>query len=123
MHLQSEGHFNVILLGRRACYAWYSSRVRECTWGTGQGSTTDSRSYCCRVYTEGAVLRDHVDVSETHHVSAIINIDQVTGWAVGKLAGLLFAEPGAPQMQAQALPTPSNFARSALKWAHHPKTW
>jgi len=32
--------------------------------------------YGVRVYTEGAVLRDHVDVPETHHVSAILNIDQ-----------------------------------------------
>jgi hypothetical protein len=33
--------------------------------------------YGIRVYTRGCVLRDHVDVPETHHISAIINIDQV----------------------------------------------
>lgn len=33
--------------------------------------------YGVRVYTRGCVLREHVDVAETHHISAIINIDQV----------------------------------------------
>jgi hypothetical protein len=33
--------------------------------------------YGIRVYTRGCVLRSHVDVPETHHISAIINVDQV----------------------------------------------
>lgn len=32
--------------------------------------------YGVRVYTRGCVLRDHVDVAETHHISAILNIEQ-----------------------------------------------
>ena len=33
--------------------------------------------YGVRVYTRSNVLQDHVDVAETHHISAIINVDQV----------------------------------------------
>jgi len=33
--------------------------------------------FCCSKYTNGSVLRMHVDTVNTHVVSAIINVDQV----------------------------------------------
>ncbi len=46
---------------------------------------TATAIYGVRVYTRGCELRDHVDVMETHHVSAIVNVDQVRVPAAGSM--------------------------------------